>query len=108
MMPEDRKIWDKMIEQLDKHEQGHFCFALETFEKIKQEFLSVSGVGKTQAAANSILNANILKLIDDEEAALKVRQTKYDDETNHGRINIEQEKYNKLISEKCNQIYPKE
>ncbi len=97
-----------MIAQLDKHEQGHSCFALGTFEKIKQGFLGASGIGKTKAIAQIDLNNKVLKVYDDEIKVLNAQQAKYDKETSHGRITVEQEKYNQLIGEKCNQIYPKE
>ncbi|MGI8556474.1 MAG: DUF922 domain-containing protein [Pyrinomonadaceae bacterium] len=106
VVPRDAERWYGMIKALDKHEQGHVCISLDTFNRIKQAFFSVTGLGKTKSEAQNNLNYNVNKIYDDNFADNKLKQAKYDLDTNHGSKPTEQEQYTKQFSDECNKIYP--
>lgn len=100
-----KNISKKNRELLLKHEQGHFDLAEEitrktistTTRRFQDRSFIVNGKNENMAKKNAIMQVyKIRKKIEDElHEKLKIQETKYDDETNHGLIIGYQEKYNK-------------
>lgn len=105
---EDKDKWKKLFDGLNKHEQVHVCIALAAFNDIKQKFLGISGSGKTTQAANLDLNNKVPTIFSDIIADTKMKQKKYDDDTDNGLKETEQTEYNKLITTECDAKYPKQ
>lgn len=105
---EDKDKWKKLFDGLNKHEQVHVCIALAAFNKIKQEYLGISGAGRTPQAANTDLNNKVPKRLKDIVTETEVKQTKYDTDTDNGLKETEQAEYNKQITRECDKQYPKQ
>lgn len=104
---EDKDKWQKLIDDLNTHEQVHVCIGLTTFDTLKLQSLNIHGEGKTNLKAEADLKAKIPKtfqaIVDDDQK----KQTKYDDETDNGTQEAEQKEYNKQITSDCNSKYLK-
>lgn len=104
---EDKDKWQKLSDDLDTHEQVHFCIGLTTFDTLKLQSLGIHGEGKTKSEAEADLKAKIPKtfqaIVDDAQT----KQKKYDDETDNGTKEAEQAEYIKQITSDCNGKYPK-
>lgn len=104
-LPEELEKIQHVVKGIIKHEQVHVCIALTTFNDIKKVASGINGKGRTKLAAANDLNANIKIFFDAILIESKAKQTKYDKETDHGLIAIEQEKYNKNITAECDTYY---
>lgn len=105
---EDKEKWKKLFDDLNKHEQVHVCIALVAFNEVKQKYLGISGTGQTTGAANIDLNDKVPKILDDITAETKVKQKKYDVDTDNGLKEKEQAEYSKQITTECDKQYPKQ
>ncbi|MFB5627894.1 MAG: hypothetical protein ACE5R5_06825 [Nitrosarchaeum sp.] len=99
------KISKKDQVLLLKHEQGHFDLAEEITRKesktIKNNFqnkiFKINGKNEDAAVENAIYQVKTLrnKIEKKLEKKFEIQETKYDNETNHGLIEIHQKAYNK-------------
>ncbi len=99
---------DKKTDKLLKHEQGHFDIS-EYFARKKQKEMEkaakngVTKEGPSDKAADLMkeaedeLDHTLMKICDDINAEEDKMQKQYDSETDHGKNDKEQEKWNKKI-----------
>ena len=81
--PAVREAWQKMIEALRKHEEGHVNIAIEAAQPVIGR--TIVGSGPSQRSAQEDAQRQLAELLHSIDSTTRSRQDQYDVLTDHGR-----------------------